>query len=86
MVHKWLGLVALAPMLAFAAPLTFDVYLRLHVGMSETELLRVAGKPDHVDSRNGRELWWLGNDETPAQTIVTIRDGKVSALRREQSL
>ncbi|WP_028535206.1 hypothetical protein [Paludibacterium yongneupense] len=83
---RWWGVLLMVPALACAAPVTFDVYLQLHVGMSEAELLKTAGKPDHVDVRNGRELWWLGNDDTPAQTIVKIESGKVSAIRREQSL
>jgi len=83
---------------AGAAPLPFDIYVRLHVGMSEGDLLTLTGKPDYVADGGGadlpdsrrvqagsasvRQYEWRADGVIPYTTVVSVSGGVVVAIRR----
>jgi hypothetical protein len=88
---------ALAPVTA--APLPFDIYVRLYVGMHEADLLTLAGKPDYIadggaadlpdktrtqaGSASVRQYEWRADGVVPYTTVVSVSGGMVVAIRRE---
>jgi hypothetical protein len=78
---------AVAPAVAAARGMDFDIYVRLQRGMTEGELLLRAGKPDYetVDNFVGdiaKSLYYLPTHSNPYITMVTIRGGRIAELER----
>ena len=94
------GLLLAASALATAAPIPFEVYIKLHNGMPEAELVSQAGAPDYssdgpttktksetgVTESNTRALSWIANDTIPYTTTVTLRNGVVVDITRDKKL
>lgn len=82
-----------------AAPLPFNVYTRLYVGMRESALLAQAGRPDYIadggkadapakalvqaGSAAVRQYGWKADAAVPYTTIVSVSGGVVVAIQRQ---
>ncbi len=81
---------AASPVVVAQAPargMEFEVFVRLHNGMSEGELLQRAGPPDfqQVDELRpsvGRTYYYYPTSANPFTTIVTLRGGRIFSLER----
>ncbi|UTH72454.1 DUF2845 domain-containing protein [Chromobacterium sp. IIBBL 290-4] len=86
---------------AQAAPIPFEVFIRLHKGMQEAEVLAKAGAPDvtsdgaqtRSQSNNGtvtvsasRVLTWQAGGDVPYTTTVTLQNGVVTDIKRSKKL
>ena len=83
---------------AFADPIKFEDFIRIHPGMSEAELLEIAGPPDYSGAERGTQvrrgrtvyynttydLVWFSKGFTPFTTTITITNGMVSNIRRDK--
>ncbi len=74
---------------AAAAPseprgLSFSRYISVQRGMSEGELLTVAGRPDHISYLGrGERLWtYLPTGADPFTTSIRLVSGRVSEIER----
>lgn len=84
---------------AYSAPMPFDVYSRLYVGMRESLLLELAGRPDYradggkadepairlkdAGSAAVRQYGWKASAAIPYITIVSVSGGHVVAIERQ---
>jgi len=80
-----------------AAPMPFDVFSHLYVGMREPELLRLAGSPDFthaavamvadssapLSAARDKQYGWKANSVVPYATLVSVRVGAVVAIERD---
>jgi hypothetical protein len=63
----------------------FSVFVQLHRGMSEGELLQRAGKPDHVTLESfeiQKTYYYFPTPGNPYTTAVTLRSGRISEIER----
>lgn len=68
-----------------------EVFIRLHNGMSEGELLQRAGPPDFqtIDSLRdaiGKTYYWYPTPANPFTTIITLRGGRIFNMERIRRL
>ncbi|OWY38472.1 hypothetical protein CEK28_12605 [Xenophilus sp. AP218F] len=99
--QPWLAAACLLAGAAQAAPVPFEVFIRLHKGMQETEVLAKAGAPDfssdgaQTRSANGngavtvntvRTLTWQAGGDVPYTTTVTLQNGVVTDIKRSKKL
>lgn len=79
-----------------AGPISFEKYIRLSRGMSESDLIDTAGVPDRqvlrLGSRYGPlydsvyDLVWTADIANPCTTTITIMNGKVHNIVREKKM
>jgi hypothetical protein len=64
--------------------MAFDTFIRLQRGMSEGELVRRAGLPDHVtlEDFGWQAYHYFPTASDPFHTIVTLRGGRIHNLER----
>ena len=66
--------------------LDFRAYIRLYRGMSEGELIGVAGEPDFISSTGGwgdmRSYTYMPTSADPFTTTVTLFGGRVNEIER----
>jgi len=87
---RLLALIALLlPLAAMAAPLDLLTYAKIQVGMSEGDVLQIAGQPDSVivDSERPvivKSYYYFANSTEPNTTRVIFSGGNVSDIKRER--
>ena len=93
-----LAMLLVSGLSAFADPVKFEDFIRIHPGMHESEVLEIAGPPDYSGAERGTEvrrgrttyynttydLVWFSKGFTPFTTTITITNGVVSGIRREK--